>query len=859
MSWIRIVISLLFITCFSNTGFSQPFRCDGRLILSAVTGNTTTYNVIFAPFGAVYYSPFASFLDEKFDAVGFNPKDNYIYGVHKESNSIARLRANGTYELIGVVPQVDTLEVYAGDCTPDGFYICHENTLDKILVFDVVDNFSLVNELDLFWDPASENSGPFKTRIDDFAIDPNNANVAYAFQANYIQDDYGPSSTRGSLLRINLDFTDPNVGMVTPIGTIPSTVVYQLGSLFFTASGQLYGLGPYTTGSFIQNRLISINPSTAEATIQGLSTPFADISDGCSCPYTLSFTNNIQPRFQPCSSSELDFILTISNQSYLELTGLQLTDTLPEGIIIENITGDFSGDIEAGGGAGTRILTINNLQVPSRGTVQITIQANVIDVPVGEISNQAFLRNLPLLFDGEKCSDDPLTPGIAPDPTDYLSQPLPLDGATLEIVHPTNCLEANDSKVIVSSPLLETGKTFKVLVRNKSWEEFHFEFLIGNDNTFIIDGLLPGEYTLAQVTIENSLCSYGWKEQPILIEAPNDQLQVSLSTNSPICEGADLELNATLTPGGTAYWTGPERFGAYILNPIIDTAAQAYSGTYTMLATYGYCEQEREIEAYVSPKIEATINGNETYCERDVVRLEAIGNGDLTRFKWSGPNMVTNDRQELIIPSVSPYQAGIYEVIIGNDFCSDTAEFEIDVLPSPTINMPEIVQTDFCTPVRLRPIITGDESVSYSWTEPEGLSCIDCPRPTLEAPFSPSYQLTVLNDFMCADTANIRVVLEKDQLIYIPNIFSPNFDGRNDYFQLFPNCGVDKIESLEVYNRWGAVVYASDKIDPLNPLSFWDGRIEGEYAGMGVYIWQVVLKLVDGTELRYFGDVSLVR
>ncbi len=840
-------------------GFSQPFRCDGRLILSAVTGNTTTYNVIFAPFGAVYYSSFASFLDEKFDAVGFNPRDNYIYGVREHSNSIARLRANGTYELIGTVPLVDSLEVYAGDCTPDGLYMCYENSLDKILIFEVVDNFSLVDELDLFWDPASENSGPFKSRIDDFAIDPNNSRVAYAFQANYIQDDYGPSSTRGSLLKINLDFSDPNVGMVTPIGTIPASVVYQLGSLFFTAGGQLYGLGPYTTGSFIQNRLISINPFTAEADIQGLSTPFADVSDGCSCPYTLSFTNNIQPRFQPCSSTELDFILTISNQSYLDLTEVLLTDTLPEGIIIQEIIGDFNGDIEVGTGTGTGLLTINNLQVPSRGTVQITIRADVIDVPVGAISNQAFLRNLPLLFDGEKCSNDPLTPGIAPDPTSYIAEPLPLDGATLEIIQPTNCLEANDSKVIVSSPLLEAGKIFKVLVRNKSWEEFHYEFLIGDDNTFVIDSLLPGEYTLAKVTIENSRCSYGWKEQPILIEAPNDQLQVSVSTNSPICEGADLELNATLSPGGTAYWTGPERFGSEELNPIIDTAVQEYTGTFNMVATYGFCEQERDLDVYVSPKIEAAINGKETYCEREVLRLEAIGNGDLTRFKWSGPSSITSDSQEIVIPSISPYHEGNYEVIIGNDFCTDTAQFEIEVLPSPTINMAEIVQTDFCTPVRLRPIITGDDSVSYFWTEPQGLSCLDCPRPTLEAPFLPSYQLTVLNDFMCADTANIRVVLDKNQLIYIPNIFSPNFDGRNDYFQLFPNCGVDKIKNLEVYNRWGAVVYSSDNIDPLNPLSFWDGRIEGEYAGMGVYIWQVVLKLVDGTELRFFGDVSLIR
>ncbi len=860
MLFFRTILIFIVLTCQFLPVSGQPFQCDGRLILSAVTGNTTTYSINFVPFGGINYSQISVYLGEKFDAVGFNPADNYIYGVKENSNQIVRLRADWTYEEVGSVPLVDTLQVYAGDCTPQGQYICHENNLDKILVFDVVDNFALVETLELFWDPTSENSGSFTTRIDDFAIDPNNPGIAYAFQGSFPEENYNPASTRGYLLSINIDFSDPNVGMVTPIALIPADVVWRLGSLFFTTGGQLYGLGPYADDFFTQSRLISINTTTAAANIQGITTPSADISDGCSCPYNLFFTNDVQPRDVLCSGSEVDYILTITNRSYLELSGLSLTDTLPEEMVIQNITGNFTGDIEAGTGIGTEILTINNLQVPSRGSVEITIHAEVLDIPIGSVYNQALLTNLPLLFGESKISDDPVTPGSAPDPTRLLAEPQPLDDTTIEITQPTDCLTANDSRVIVSSSVLRPGENYNVLVRNQSWEEFHYEFLIDNTKSFTINGLLPDEYFIAEVTLENSLCSFGWKEQPFVIEPPNDQLQVTTVTNSPICEGVDLELSVGLSPGGSVYWTGPERFGSTDLSNTIDTASLDYNGKFKMVATYGFCEQTREIQVLVAPEIEASISGELEYCERARMELEAVGNGDLTAFSWSGPNSITSDRQKINLPTISSLNEGYYEVIIDNNgLCPDTAGTMVSLLPSPTINMPGLIETDYCTPLKLRPIITGDAAVTYQWTRRQGLDCYDCPTPELQVPFLPSYRLAVENMIGCADTSVVQVVLDKEQLLYVPNAFSPNFDGQNDYFQMFPYCGVSHLKNLKIFDRWGALVFSKKELNPLNPSDFWDGRIGGKLASTGVYIWQVEITLVDGTVLRRSGDVSVLK
>jgi gliding motility-associated-like protein len=169
------------------------------------------------------------------------------------------------------------------------------------------------------------------------------------------------------------------------------------------------------------------------------------------------------------------------------------------------------------------------------------------------------------------------------------------------------------------------------------------------------------------------------------------------------------------------------------------------------------------------------------------------------------------------------------------------------------------VEADFCDPVILRPKITGDDAVVYTWTPAEGLSCDDCPNPEIQLPFLPGYQLQVINDTLCTDSTIVRIYFRGEDLIYVPNAFSPNVDGVNDYFQLFPSCVVLTIKKLAVYDRWGKMVFSAGPINPDDPREFWDGQINGKKAGTGTYVWQTEIELVDGTSRMLVGEVSLLR
>lgn len=96
--------------------------------------------------------------------------------------------------------------------------------------------------------------------------------------------------------------------------------------------------------------------------------------------------------------------------------------------------------------------------------------------------------------------------------------------------------------------------------------------------------------------------------------------------------------------------------------------------------------------------------------------------------------------------------------------------------------------------------------------------------------------------------------------IYIPNVFSPNGDGINDYFFLssYPDA-VSSVPYLRIYDRWGGLVYEGIERSPNQPEQGWDGRIKGEPINPGVFAWVAEVIFSDGRHATLYGDVTLVR
>lgn len=84
--------------------------------------------------------------------------------------------------------------------------------------------------------------------------------------------------------------------------------------------------------------------------------------------------------------------------------------------------------------------------------------------------------------------------------------------------------------------------------------------------------------------------------------------------------------------------------------------------------------------------------------------------------------------------------------------------------------------------------------------------------------------------------------------VYVPNAFSPNFDGINDLFQPFSDCLLSDFE-MKVFDRWGGIIYESD-----DAQKGWDGQYRGEPASNGMYVWFMTFRVFENSIWR---DVEL--
>ena len=116
-------------------------------------------------------------------------------------------------------------------------------------------------------------------------------------------------------------------------------------------------------------------------------------------------------------------------------------------------------------------------------------------------------------------------------------------------------------------------------------------------------------------------------------------------------------------------------------------------------------------------------------------------------------------------------------------------------------------------------------------------------------------QLAVQNAFGCVDTVIHIIQIDPIFTFYIPNAFSPNDDGDNDYFN-GKGVGIVKYK-LMIFDRWGDLIFVTEKLDDKG----WDGIVSGgdAIAQQDTYVWKVLLTDEFKAKHAYKGVVNLVR
>jgi gliding motility-associated-like protein len=150
-------------------------------------------------------------------------------------------------------------------------------------------------------------------------------------------------------------------------------------------------------------------------------------------------------------------------------------------------------------------------------------------------------------------------------------------------------------------------------------------------------------------------------------------------------------------------------------------------------------------------------------------------------------------------------------------YCKSKGEFIISVRDCDTIVLQDdIVKLDtiihYTTEISL---IASESTINYIWSPTKGLSCTDCQNPILTANSTNEYRVITYDQWRCPVNEVFRITLIKIEIV-IPNIFTPNSDGINDFFEV---KGLVPGSFLKIYNGNGVLVYSSVSYE-----GNWDGN-----------------------------------
>jgi uncharacterized repeat protein (TIGR01451 family)/gliding motility-associated-like protein len=189
-------------------------------------------------------------------------------------------------------------------------------------------------------------------------------------------------------------------------------------------------------------------------------------------------------------------------------------------------------------------------------------------------------------------------------------------------------------------------------------------------------------------------------------------------------------------------------------------------------------------------------------------------------------------------------------------FVVGESKIEADILTPDQSALPLGDQLDIVAEVAN----TGKSTIlQWSSNDTGSLSCIDCLTPTA-LPFNDAtYILLAQNELGCEDADTLRVKVLKNREVYFPNVFQPNnSNSENAYF--YPSGEANtKLTRLQVFTRWGELVYDKQNLDLGDVSNGWDGAYRGKKMNPGVFIWYAKILYLDGETAERFGDVTLVR
>lgn len=599
-----------------------------------------------------------------------------------------------------------------------------------------------------------------------------------------------------------------------------------------------------------------IEANTVQVSCHGLNNGAieANIESNGSYQYTWTSNNNTNMNANGLVQSNLT--AGVYTLSVTDSTGC-VVDTAfvisePDSLILNSVVSSFpSGTNISCAGVNDGSIDLNL----TGGTLPYTFDWTAI-VGAGIVSAQEDQFNLTqgtysvVVTDSNDCQYTDTINVLAPSVivVDYLS-------SSFNSGHNVSCFGANDGTIDI---VVNGGSgTYQYV-----WNTQNGSGLVLNSEDQ--QGLTNGEYSV------NIIDANGCADSLQIVMSAPTELVVDIQILSDFfgkavsCENnADGSISVAIsggTPGYNIEWSN-------FLNETNDTLTGLTQGQYVAIVhDANNCVVETTVVLEANPLPILNPDSPIETCLGSSVILSSNAVGNVT-CNWAfsnGWNFTDNGDIELVMNQIGCLNATLS---MTNEYgCTNSAFYE-DYLctyaaPEASFQTSTMDVSQMVNEVNF--LNTSENATHYAWNFGDNeTSSVEDPLHSFYIDgYTEGFDVTLYayNEYGCFDSTSTKISVIQDLLLSVPNTFTPDGNEFNNTFK--PVCGVEKsllTYDLQVFNRWGAVVFESRDI-----AYGWDGTFNGSIAPEGTYIWKIAISTDDrvAADVRkneYHGHVNIIR
>ena len=320
--------------------------------------------------------------------------------------------------------------------------------------------------------------------------------------------------------------------------------------------------------------------------------------------------------------------------------------------------------------------------------------------------------------------------------------------------------------------------------------------------------------------------------QITVAQSTSATVNITSSNGTSLCPGASTVLTAN-----SASATGYSWSGGQTSSTINVTAPGSY--TVTVSSSCGTATATQVIAPGTVPNAIIT-SPSTVICPTATLTLTASGGN---AYLWN---------TGAVTPTLVITQPGSYKALVSNGCGNDSA---IIVISASTLNAaftPNLVSGNAPLAVNFANGSTSNVTNFWSFGDGGTANSVDADN-VFNAAGIYTVVLTVTDNGNCTDTASTSIeVLEDTAGIFIPDVFTPNGDGTNDYFEVIGSS--IRYTDVTIYNRWGQFITKYSRYAK-GTENGWDGSDANE----GVYYYIIEIGFKDRTSRTVKGYFSLVR